>query len=620
MNSYIKGQFRKYLSEYLTKVHNVKITKNNNFDCPCCDQENTATIYPNNTTKFYCLNPECSFKGDVFELIRKTKNSNMNDDKIADYLSHKLNIKLKESIDNLLDFYEKNNFCLFPIEPGTKEPQRGFKWLDKNHTNKTVWKDWTDRGYGLGLRLGKEGSKVIAIDVDDKKTLEKLKDLLGDNTLIQSTKRGKHWLFSYDSDFDHVNHANLRNKGYEMEVRANNAYVVVAPTSVQGELREWNNKPIQNMTEELKKFLLELIDKDTEEPNKDDEVQKAIDTEKLSVVDLSGRRNDTFVQTLGIFSKWMPKETAYKAMSFLSHNWIDKPIPKKELNAMMNQIKRYRTYDKKQLADEVLKRLEVIKQGTAFQIAGSLKREQKDIEDVLKYLEDQGKVFDSGNRKFHVVNDVEWGQPEETENMPVDFVVPYFNDYNFFDQGEMVIIGASSGRGKSHVCANMIKKLADQGLTVNVINTEPAGKLFKITSDLGVPVDKILVPKKLIKHPTEIELKDNAITIIDWLKPKDGNFAETENTFDHFRMQLEKHKGFLIIFTQTRPKNNEFFAPDLVPQYGSCVAKYCWGNEGKDGENTFFQTEKLRDSKSGLQYLTIPTIFDPKKKTLELRK
>ena len=72
----------------------------------------------------------------------------------------------------------------------------------------------------------------------------------------------------------------------------------------------------------------------------------------------------------------------------------------KSINNMVRQLGKYKTYDNEELAEEVIKRLDTIKVATAFQIAGSLRKEIKDIEDVLKYLEDQNKVIHLGNRKY----------------------------------------------------------------------------------------------------------------------------------------------------------------------------------------------------------------------------
>ena len=270
MNLYIKTQYNQHLISYLNQLLNIQIKNDKKaFICPICKKEESALIYPNNITKFYCVDSvECGFKGDIFDLIKKVKNPKFKDEDVADYLTHKFKIKVKDDINELLKLYDKNKFTLFPIQQGqeiskeNKRPVPGFMWTEKLYTDPVIWKDWIDRGYGLALRLG-EVSNTIAIDVDDDETYKKMKDLLGDDTLIQITKRGKHWIFIYDEAFAKIMHVNFRNKGYDMEIRVNNAYIAIAPTSADGEVRKWNNKKILKMPKELKQFLLDLIDKDT---------------------------------------------------------------------------------------------------------------------------------------------------------------------------------------------------------------------------------------------------------------------------------------------------------------------------------------------------------------------
>ena len=334
---------------------------------------------------------------------------------------------------------------------------------------------------------------------------------------------------------------------------------------------------------------------------------------------MNGRCNDTFIKIGGVLRKKLNIDNTKYALNIFNKA-LDVPMDKKAISGILRQLDKYQTYDKSELAEEVVKRLDIIKVATAFQIAGSLKKDQKDIEDVLKYLEDQNKVIHLGNRKYQLVQEVEWTTQKDDMSIPVDFRVPYFHDYNYFDWGNMVIIGGASGTGKTHITGNIIKKLVDQGLKPYLITTEAGSKIGKITNKLGVPDECYLVPKKIVKHPMDIELVDNAITIIDWLKVKDGDYAKTDMTYEHFHEQLKKHGGFLIILTQLRKSNNEFFARDQIEFYGSCVAKYCFGNNGQDSENTLFQIEKLRDSRTGQQYLTIPTHFDKDTKILEIRK
>ena len=621
MNLYIKNQYQQYLLEYLKQQHGIEIKNlKTPFNCPICKTDESATINPANNTKFYCISPECSFKkGDIFDLVKKTKNPRFKDEDVAHYLSHKYKIEITDDIKDILRLYEKNNFCMFPLEPGTKDPQQGFMWLKKEYKSAKIWHDWVERGYGLAIRLGKV-SKVIAIDIDDDKTYQKMKDMLGEDTLIQITKRGKHWLFIYEEEFDTIKHVNFRNKGYDMEIRANNAYIAVAPTSASGEVRRWNNKKIQKMTPELKKFILELIDKDTK--NVQEEIQDGINRNELGIKNgltgLDGECNDAFIKLGGILRKKMNIDhTSWALYNF--NQMLAEPMDKKSMSGIVRQLGKYQTYDNEELAQEVIKRLEAIKEATAYQIAGSLHKEIKDVEDVLKYLEDQGRVIHLGNRRYQMLQEVEWTTDKKDMSVPVDFEVPYFHKYNYFDWGNMIIIGGVSGCGKTHITGNIIKKLTDQNIKPYLITTEAGSKIGKITHKLGIPDDMYYVPKNPVRHPMDIELKDNAVTIIDWLKVKDGDYAKTDNTYQHFHDQLKKHGGFLFILTQLRKSNNEFFAMDQVEFYGACVVKYMFGNNGQDSENTLWQTQKLRDSRTGQQYLTIPMHFDKETKLLEIR-
>lgn len=621
MNSYVKMQFNQHLVDYLNRLLHIEIKNDKKaFKCPVCNREESALIYPNNTTKFYCNHPECNFKGDIFDLIRKLKNPKFADEDIADYLKHKFKIVVKDDINEILKLYEKNEFCLFPLEPESKNPQKGFMWTEKEYKDSKIWKDWIDRGYGLALRLGKV-SNVIAIDIDSDETYEKVKHLLTDDTLIQVTKRGKHWVFIYDEAFADIMHINFRKNGYDMEIRVNNAYIAIAPTSAEGEIRKWNNKKIQKLPNKLKTFLLDLIKENPK--NVDDEIQEAINKNELGLVNglkgLDGHCNDTFVKLGGILRKKLNIDQTKYVLNYFNQ-LLENPMDNKSMKGMFYQLDKYQTYDKQELADEVFKRLEIIKEGTAFQIASSLKREQKDIEDVLKYLEDNNKVVSLKNRKYQVLEEVEWTTEKSNMSVPVDFRVPYFHDYAYFDWGNMVIIGGRSGVGKTHITGNIIKQLVDQGIKPYLINTEAGSKIGKITHKLGVPDEMYYIPKKPVKHPMDIELKDNVITVIDWLKVKDSDYSKTDMTYEHFHNQLKIHGGFLIVLTQLRTSNNEFMAPDQVQYYGACVAKYLFGNNEQDSENTYFQTVKLRDSKTGQQFITIPTYFDRHTKLLEIRK
>jgi len=626
MNISNKGQIKTYLLDYFKSENpNLKFVGDKDlFCCPICQKsEPTANFYPKNKNKIHCFNPVCNFTGDIFDLVRKTKKnfSDSDDNEIGTYLIHKLKIKIKNEIDDLIQLYKDADFALIPLIGGHSDPKmnkipikEAKEWEKSCHKNPVIWKDWIERGYNIGLNLGKV-SNVIAIDIDSDDTYEKLKDMLGD-TLIQTTKRGHHFLYNYDSDFDNVNHANLRSQGYEMELRANNAYIVIAPSSVEGEVREWNNQKMINMPKELKEFLIPLLNSSNNK-SQNDKIQEAIDKGELNIKDglrgLDGNCNDTFIKLGGILRKKLTIENTKWALNTFNKA-LNEPMDNKVINGMINQLQKYKTYDKQELAKIVLERLDIIKEGTAYQISSSLRYEQKDIEEVLKYLEDENKIVDTGNRKYKKLQEVEWEQDFTDLGVPVDFEVPYFHSYASLDKGNMILIGAKTGGGKTHITGNIIKKLVDQNIHPYLISTEAGSKIGKVCKYLGINIGDFSF--KTVDHPTDIELKDNVVTIIDWLKPKHGDYAKTESTFEHFNHQLQKHSGFLIILVQLR-QTGEFFAIDQISNYSALTAKYCY--DETDNENTYFQTTKIRDSRTGLQYITIPTKFDPETKLLELK-
>ena len=83
MNLYIKNQYNLYLIQYLQELLNIEIKGDKKeFECPICHREK-ALIYPNNKTKFYCVHPDCNFKGDIFDLIKKVKNPKFKDEDVS---------------------------------------------------------------------------------------------------------------------------------------------------------------------------------------------------------------------------------------------------------------------------------------------------------------------------------------------------------------------------------------------------------------------------------------------------------------------------------------------------------------------------------------------------------
>jgi len=138
------------------------------------------------------------------------------------------------------------------------------------------------------------------------------------------------------------------------------------------------------------------------------------------------------------------------------------------------------------------------------------------------------------------------------------------------------------------------------------LSSEPGNRFAKIALDLKLKEGDFYFFNNY--EPEKIELEDEAVTIIDWLLPED--FSQTANLYKSFAKQLDKHGGVCFIFSQLK-ENGDFYAEQMVKFFASVAAKYSYiqADGIVNNKMTMFQTEKVRESKTNQQYITIPTSF-----------
>lgn len=622
MSSRITAIVKTHLLDYLKKVYpDIVIKEKALFQCPFnCEKEPTAQLISN---KLMCHNPTCASDVDVFDLVKKNLPSleKAKDEDIADYLIHYLKLDIYDDTEELLKKYQQAGWALIPLSAGSKIPPKNFPWREKVYKNPVIWREWLDRGYGLALVLGKD-SGVDAIDIDHKDTYEKVKHMLNP-TLSQSTSRGDHYLYNYDEDIQKTLNKVLRDDGYDLEYRTDGAYIVIAPTSVDGEIRRWNNEKIADMGSDLKEFILSYYTKGVVEKTVDEEIQESITKNDLSGVKLNGLDgccNDAFIRYGGILRKKCNIDQVKWALTHFNA-MLNSPMDNKTMYSLMSQIEKYQHFDKEDMAKMILDHLEVVKTGSAFTLCKSLNLEQKDVEHALHYLEQEKRIICEGKNQYKKLEELEWVTGYHDMSVPLNVEIPYFSQYAYFDAGNMILIGGKTGTGKSHLCANIISKFFENKEieSIDLISTEAGSKIGKVLESLGVPHQFVCRPDTNGRafHPTELELRDDRITLIDWIKPVGGDFSKMDNTFEHFHEQLKKHRGFLICFVQIRDdKDGTFFAKDQISNYSALSCKFLYQNG--NNTNPYFQTTKIRDSKNGKQYQTIPLKYDFASKKLDL--
>ena len=626
MNIRKRNFIKNYILDYIKFSKDITVNKKQKqFKCPVCDYEkNSASIYPVNSGRLVCYRPECNFNDDIFGLVRHLeKMPKWTDDDVLKYLTKVLKITMPEDAYEYLDFYKSLNWCLFPVSSmgDTKQPIEK-EWQNSQYKNMDQWKEWIDQGLNVGLNIKNSG--IVAVDVDDEETYQKFKDMFG-NTLMQKTKKGYHFIYKYDKDFYKTLNKVLKDDGHNIELRVGGAYILIAPSSSSGEVRSWNKNPILPMPDKLKEFFMNYYDQNKPKEEISNSIQDAINNGQIpkGLDGLDGCCNDTFVVMGGILRKFCTIDQTRKALMVFNES-LKEPMDKKDIYAMCDQLNKYDTFDKKELANKVLEHLDIVGEASSFEISTSLRTEKKDIEDVLKYLLDEDLVYKKG-KSYKALEKAQWKDTFIKDSRLLDYKVPYFNDYHTFRNGDMVIIGARPGQGKSHIALNFIRSFVDQGIKPYYINLESGNRFSSIATQLKLKEGDFYWCNHY--SPESIELEDNAVTIIDWILP--DNYAETDKLYKRLSAQLDKHGGLLIIFVQLKKftdKNNkghyEFFAPNQIDMFPAFVCKYKYGGSAGsyDPQNTYFETSKIRESKIGKQYIMIPTKFDNETKLLELRK
>lgn len=142
----------------------------------------------------------------------------------------------------------------------------------------------------------------------------------------------------------------------------------------------------------------------------------------------------------------------------------------------------------------------------------------------------------------------------------------------------------------SHLAMNMVQRLIQQGKKPYLIELEPNKKFLQVALQLGIKEGDFQYD---FCDPSEVDLEPGAITIIDWILPK--NYAETDKLFYAYNRQLLKTNGFLIVFVQLK-EDGTWFASNLTHFFSSVSCKFLQEPDSK-GEYSKFIINKVNDTK-----------------------
>ncbi|KKM77358.1 hypothetical protein LCGC14_1370820, partial [marine sediment metagenome] len=242
------------------------------------------------------------------------------------------------------------------------------------------------------------------------------------------------------------------------------------------------------------------------------------------------------------------------------------------------------------------------------------RRNKKRFNKTLEYLVKEDKILLKG-KKVELVKDLEWNSELFNLGVPINFKMPYFGDYAYFNWQDIVVIASKTGYGKTHLAMNIVQRLVKQGIKPYYIYSETGGRFAKNALKLGMTPNQFL--HAALHDPRKFRLpKDmkRPVIIYDWFRPHD--WAKTDEIFERLLEKVKKVDGFMILFMQLK-HDNTYFAINMLEQFPSWVCKYLYEDD-TNGIYTKFKVTKIREAKMQGNFRDIPCVYDWETKQVKL--
>ena len=598
------------------------------FTCPRELEHKFKTNSPTMTTipgsdKFYCLS--CGLKTDIYGLIRMVeKKPTLTNEEIISFMTNTM------KMDNYpeLDAYQKYGWSLFAIAKNSKKPIKDEHWREEGVSTKekSKWLNWLENGCNLAVNC--EFSNVMIIDFDDKEVKEEsiplrdeLKKLLEDNkTLTQNTpKGGKHYVFIFDSELCFKQKVNVA--GLAIDTRTEKGYFLVSPSKINNLNYNWVNLgvEIKIISSELKSKLLELIkvDKGRKSEMSSELSQKTKDAIEhpieLMSDNLEGCCNDTFVRFGGVLLKMGLSVDIVKGILFyLNKNWLRNPMPTNVIEAMLGSLEGYKGTEEQTQEQSIYEACQIIQTDVSAKdiidhVFPGDNKKRAIVDKYLAKLHKEGKLSRRGRGRYDCKQTVEWVNETQEQSKEINYKIPYFDDVAYFRNGDIILIGAPTGKGKTTIAINFIKQMRAQGITPFYLSLEAGSRHEKTAKLLGLTQKDYYIPKETVTNPLQIEIEPNSFTIIDWLYMGD-DFAQTQAVFKHLNDEMVRKDGILVVFTQLKEDYN-WFAPNLIKSFPRFATRFVY-DDLDTGLISHFDVCKITDPKGHYQNATISTEFN----------
>jgi len=572
------------------------------FTCPNIGQHKykgkspTATTIPGTDNKIYCL--QCNWKGNVYDIVRLLENKPMTDGEVMDFLINSL------KLDNYpeLELYQKYGWSFLPIAKNGKIPLEK-DWTNKTHKDKSEILKWIEGGLNLGIRTG-EVSGITVIDADLKvapsgEYEEIYKELTASKTLIQNTPHGKHFIFKYDKEIKQTS----KIAGVTIDIRNDGGQILCSPSKINNLNYTWVNlgSDIKNVPENVKSKLLFLnkVDRVETEKMSEDLTQQKGELPKLKNNNLIGCCNDTFIKLGGILINKLTPEQVEFTLSVFNTQLLENPMPQNAIRGMIGSLEGYKETEESTQEKAIYECCKLLQCDiSAKDVMEHTNLKRAIVDKYLAKLHKEGKLVRRGRGRYDLKQQIEWVTEAQEFSAEYKYEIPYFSNVANFHSGDIVLLGTATGKGKTHIAMNIIKKIKENAKKLNdeimpyYISLESGSRHEKIAQKLGLTQKDYYISKESIDNPTQIEIVPNSFSIIDWLYTGE-DFAMTQSVFKHLADEMRRKGGILIVFTQLK-ENDDYFAVNLIKSFASFAARYQYNNPS-DGIEGHWIIDKMRD-------------------------